>query len=189
MTILIGVALVSARAGNMAEQSVSHVSPSQQLPQPVFTSSSSESPLSSMAQDGESVSTVAAVSGVMDKTASNRATVGPTSGHLTSHDAVVDSGKQASEPGGGRGGGGGGKKGAVKNVPVTKAHTIRGGVESVVGGGSLPTRSSQRQIKRPKTDDELIDFECSSRSKRQRQAGTSSKTAAGVSMKVSVHIS
>ena len=64
---------------------------------------------------------------------------------------------------------------ASKSVAVaSRSHPVRG-VE-----GSLPTRSSQRQIKRPKTDDELIDFDGSSRTKKHRAAaaggGASSKT-------------
>ena len=64
-------------------------------------------------------------------------------------------------------------KASKSSVAVTsRSHLVRG-VE-----GSLPTRSSQRQIKRPKTDDELIDFDGSSRTKKHRAAGggASSKT-------------
>lgn len=54
------------------------------------------------------------------------------------------------------------KKTFPKILAVTKTSkpvkTEQGGA-----GGVAPTRSSQRQIKRPKMDDELIDFESSSR--------------------------
>ena len=76
-------------------------------------------------------------------------------------------------PSDGGGGGGGGKKVATSKVVSTKSQAVKGGVES----GSAPTRTSQRQIKRPKTDDELIDFEASSRSKKHRPGGAASKSS------------
>ena len=74
------------------------------------------------------------------------------------------------------------KKTSPKILAVTKTSkpvkTEQGGGG---GGGVAPTRSSQRQIKRPKMDDELIDFESSSRgsctAKKQKTSTSTPPTA------------
>ena len=76
--------------------------------------------------------------------------------------------------------GGGGKKAASSKVASVKTQAPKGGGKGGGEGGSVPTRSSQRQIKRPKTDDELIDFEASSRSKKHRPAGAAASKSSVV---------
>lgn len=76
------------------------------------------------------------------------------------------------------------KKTSPKILAVTKTSkpvkTEQGGGGGG-GGGVAPTRSSQRQIKRPKMDDELIDFESSSRgsctAKKQKTSTSTPPTA------------
>lgn len=64
---------------------------------------------------------------------------------------------------------GGSAKGGRKSKGSTpKSSTVKSGGKSLGEVTPAPTRSSQRQIKRPKTDDELIDFEASSRSKKHK---------------------
>ena len=56
---------------------------------------------------------------------------------------------------------------------VDKPHVIK----STKGDGVVLTRTSQRQIKRPKTDEELIDFESSSRGSTIKKPKVSTKTS------------
>ena len=56
---------------------------------------------------------------------------------------------------------------------VDKPHVIK----STKGDSVVLTRTSQRQIKRPKTDEELIDFESSSRGSTIKKPKVSTKTS------------
>ena len=74
----------------------------------------------------------------------------------------------------------GGSKKSSKSTP-SRGHASKVGKS---GEGAAPTRSSQRQIKRPKTDEELVNCEASSRSgtaSKKIKTSTSSVKGSGVS--------
>ena len=74
----------------------------------------------------------------------------------------------------------GGSKKSSKSTP-SRGHGSKVGKS---GEGTAPTRSSQRQIKRPKTDEELVNCEASSRggvSSKKIKTSTSSVKGSGVS--------
>lgn len=76
-----------------------------------------------------------------------------------------------------------GKKGGSKKI--SKSTPSRGHASKVGKScdGTAPTRSSQRQIKRPKTDEELVNCEASSRSgstSKKIKTSTSSVKGSGV---------
>ena len=65
---------------------------------------------------------------------------------------------------------------SVVTKKVVKSETSVKSVKTELVGVAL-TRTSHRQIKRPKTDEELIDFESSSRSSGSKKAKTATKTS------------
>ena len=81
-------------------------------------------------------------------------------------------------------GGNEGKKSGPKKTSKSTPSRGHGSNVSKSGDGTAPTRSSQRQIKRPKTDEELVNCEASSRSgtmSKKIKTSTSSVKGSGVS--------
>ena len=77
-----------------------------------------------------------------------------------------------------------GKKGSSKKTSKSTPSRGHGSKVGKSGDGAAPTRSSQRQIKRPKTDEELVNCEASSRgstTSKKIKTSTSSIKGSGVS--------